>query len=239
MDNKYRTQSLLCASCGASLTPRAGGIICSHCGAFQLLLDEDTPAPQQSDNSGDAYAYRGIQAYNQADYVSAIRNLEEALALKITRHNLAEILTVLGNAYDEIDNSSKAISCYQRALDQNPRCYQAWVGLGVTHRRDGNTDEAARCYHHALKIESNYAGVHANLGALYLIMGDDKKSIESLEKAIALNPALAIVHGNIAVAYAMVKRFDRAELSLKQAIALGYKQYKSIQDRIAALKALD
>lgn len=238
MPEQYRTQSLTCASCGAPLTPKAGGLVCSHCGSFQILYEEVSPPPSSTDQSGDSFAYRGIQAYQQREYVVAVRELEQALTLQVNRYSEVEILTVLGNAYDELNNYSKAIACYQRALEKDPRFFQAWVGLGIAQRHKGNVQEAERCYQEALSIEPEYAELHASLGALYIHKGEVESAIRSLEQAIRLNPAVAVAHGNIALAYAMARRFADAEFSLRQAVALGYTSFKTVQERITALKAL-
>lgn len=238
MPPKYQMQSLTCAKCGAPLNPGPGEIVCPYCGTPQILVDAEKPAPSPIDESGDGYAYRGIQAYEAGEYLTAVRELEKALTLQTQRYSTATMFTVLGNAHDQLANYAAAISCYQRALDADARFYRAWVGLGIVYRHQGNYEAAESSYQKALTLEPGYAELHASLGALYIFRNEVTRAIQSLEQAIRLNPTVAIAHANLALAYAMAKRFDEAESSLRQAVALGYKNHKSISDRIAALRAL-
>ncbi len=238
MTKRFQLQPLTCANCGAPLNPGPQGALCAYCGTLQILVDTETPTPAPEDASGDACVYRGIQAYAAGAYLTTVRELEQALTLQTQRYSIAEILTIMGNAHDELTNYPAAISCYRRALDADARFYRAWVGLGITYRHQSNYDAAESCYRQALSLEPGYGELHASLGALYIFKNDIERAIQSLEHAIRLNPSMAIAYGNLALAYAMAQRFDEAESCLRQAVALGYKNHQTIRERIAALKTL-
>jgi len=220
-----------CPNCGASLPTGEKETICPYCGSPLVLSDE-------REATGDACAQRGIEAHLSGEYSLAVEKLERALELGLTRYPITRIYTILGNVYNESKNPEKAIAAFQKALQVDPHYYKAWVGLGIAYKKTGNLEERERCYREALRIEPGYAHAHASLGALYIQKNEPEKAIAALEKALELNPTVAIAHANIALAYAMVGRFDEADAALRQATALGYRNYKTVQRRIAGLKEL-
>jgi Flp pilus assembly protein TadD len=228
-------RALVCAGCGAPLEPGGPRLVCAHCGTFQELpLEGDS-----SGQDGDACVRRGVEAFNREDYHFALRELETALTLPIRRYQPAEVMTILGNACDNLGLYTAALAWYRRALQVDADFYKAWVAMGVTFRHSGDLAEAERCYREALRIEPEYAELHASLGALYVVRGEVKAAVAALEKAVRINPGVASAHGNLALAYAMDGQFDKADRSLRQAVALGYKSHAAIRERIAALKGLN
>lgn len=189
-------------------------------------------------DNGDEYASRGIDAYEAGRYDEAIVELEQAIEAGVTRHDIEEVYTILGNTYDSLDLYDKAIEAHEKALELNPDFFQAWVNLGITYRHQGDLDRAEESYNKALTLEPDYAELHASIGALDIFKGEPEKAIVALERAIELDSQLAVAHSNLALAYAMVGRFEEAEASLQQAIVLGYENPTVIQDRIDSLKAI-
>ena len=181
---------------------------------------------------------KGIDAYQRDDFRQCVNELEVAVQKGTDRFSLEIVLTVLGNAYDKLDLHSEALASYQLALETNPDYYKAWVGQGISQRSLGDYRAAERCYNEAMRINPNYAELHTSLGAMYIFLGRAEQAVQALEKAITLDPSVAISYGNIALAYAMLGRFDEAEKALQQATVLGYKNFKIVKERIAALKLL-
>jgi tetratricopeptide (TPR) repeat protein len=188
-------------------------------------------------SSGDAHASRGIEAFQAGRYDEGNEELLQAIELGVTRYDLEELYTVLGNSYDELELYDEAIDAHEKAIELNPDFYEAWVNLGITYRHMGDLDQAEEHYNKALSIEPDYAELHSSIGALHIFRVEPELAIESLERATDLDPQLASAHANLALAYAMVGRFEEAESSLHQATVLGYDKWTVIQERIDSLKA--
>jgi len=203
-----------------------------------LLLPIVILACSNSTGNGDEYASRGIDAYEEGKYDEAIVELQQAIEAGVTRYEIEEIYTILGNTYDNLDLYDEAIDAHEKALEFDPDYFQAWVNLGITNRHKGDLDRAEESYNKALNLEPDYAELHASIGALDIFKGEPEKAIEALERAIELDSQLAVAHGNLALAYAMVGRIEEAEASLQQAIVLGYDNWAVIQERIDSLKAI-
>ncbi len=187
--------------------------------------------------SGDVHASRGIEAYRAGRYDEGIDELQQAIEMGVTRYDLEEVYTVLGNNYDALELYDEAINAYEKAIELNPDYYKARVNLGITYRHIGDIDQAEENYKRALSIEPDYAELHASIGALYIFKAEPELAIESLERSIELDSQVAVAHSNLALAYAMVGRFEEAEASLRQATVLGYDNWSVVQERIDSLKA--
>lgn len=189
--------------------------------------------------SGDSLAIRGENAYERGDYETAAELLQRAIEKGTVRTPPEVVHTALGNVYNELERFDEAIAAHKRALEINPRCFEAWNNLGVCYRLTDNLEEAANCYHKALDLNPSYAEAHASLGVVYIVRDEPDQAIVSLEKAVECDRQLAVAHANLALAYAMVGRFDDAEGRLKRAVSLGYKNGPLIKERIQSLRQLD
>jgi Flp pilus assembly protein TadD len=187
--------------------------------------------------AGQADADKGVQLYQQRSFKQSIEYLEKGLAAGVDADMESDLWTILGNAYDELDQYTEAIAAHKKALSVDPRSYIAWTNLGAAYRHDGNYPEARSSYKEALALNSAYPEAHASLGALYVFEGEPEKAVESLEKALELDDTLPVTHANIAVAYAKLGRFSEAQMSLDKATSLGYRNTAIIQEMIDEEKA--
>jgi tetratricopeptide (TPR) repeat protein len=204
-----------------------------------LFLSAAITACDTDEGSGDVHASLGIEAYQAGRYDEGIAELQQAIEGEVSRYDLEEVYTVLGNSYDTLDLYNEAIDAYEKAIELNPDYYKAWVNLGITYRHIGDLDQAEEKYKKALSIEPDYAELHASIGALYIFKAEPELAIESLERSIELDSQVAVAHSNLALAYAMNGRFEEAEASLHQATVLGYDNWTVMQERIESLKAFE
>ncbi|MGE0493149.1 MAG: tetratricopeptide repeat protein [Vulcanimicrobiota bacterium] len=202
---------------------------------FLALLLTAAGWADKTDYKGEDKARDGVKAYQARRFQESVQLLKSALDLGVKERPL--ILTILGNAYDELEDYDQAIASHKQALRENPKLYQGWTNLGVAYRHVGDYDAAEKAYQKALEIKPDYAELHASLGALYIYREQPKKAIASLEKAIELDPKLPVAYANISLAYAMADRFEEAEEALEQAVKLGYRNGPAIRKQIDGLKA--
>lgn len=214
---------------------RLASLLVAACLLLSCVPDTDTVKGAV----GDVHATNGINAYQSGDYQEAVEQLQQALDLGVTIYSRAQIFTILGNAFSELEQYDNAIDAHNTALELDPESHEAWVNLGVVYRLTGDLDQAEYCYNQALSFNPDYPEAHSSLGVLYIVRGEPEKAVESLERAIELAPQYAVAYGNLALAYAIVGRFDDADAVLKQAIVLGYENAPIIRERIDELKAMD
>ena len=192
-------------------------------------------APQ---SNGDVQVATGMRLYEQRQFAEAITELEEALNKPLQDHTRSDVLTAIGNCYNKLDRFEEALTYHDRALQEDPNNYHAYVNKGIVYRLMGDYDQAATWYTKALELAPEYAELNASMGALAIYQGDYQTAISHLERAIELDDALAVAHSNLALAYATVGRFDEADDELKKAVVRGYHQPEVIRQRIEQLRKL-
>ncbi len=60
----------------------------------------------------------------------------------------------------------EARAAFQKAVELEPKCHEAWNNIGLTYYREGNLDKAAEAYMNAIDIEPGFVPSITNLGAV-------------------------------------------------------------------------
>ncbi len=198
-------------------------------------LPKNEPVFRNTD--GDQLAGQAIELYRNGNLQQAEKLFHQALQSGLKTHDPAEIYTILGNVYNELERYPEAIEAHLNALHINPEYFKALTNLGIVYRLTAQYAKAEECYLRALKINPDYAELHASLGALYITHHQAfDKAITHLKKAIQLDPGLAIAYSNLALALASTGQFQEAEKNLKTAVLKGYKNAERLKQMIDNLK---
>jgi len=59
-----------------------------------------------------------------------------------------------------------ARACFQKAVELEPDCHEAWNNIGLTYYREGNLDKAGDAYMNAIELEPGFIPSITNLGAV-------------------------------------------------------------------------
>ncbi|MEG4505594.1 CHAT domain-containing protein [Microcoleus sp. F6_B4] len=221
--------------------------------AFYIPVHSPLPVSAQatdaSEAEGDRLFQQGFQQYLNGQFPAALNSLQQALqiyrALK-SRQREALVLGVLGDAYLNLENYTKAIEYTQQwlAIAQEIKNREnegvALLNLGIAYRYLGNYAKAIEYGQQSLAIareiknRQGEGSALGNLGITYRYLGNYAKAIEysQLSLAIAretndydtLNDAL----GNLGITYRSLgnyaKAIEYAQLSLTIArLAIAHK----------------
>ncbi|MCB9076695.1 MAG: tetratricopeptide repeat protein [Anaerolineaceae bacterium] len=192
---------------------------------------------QPVQSSGDVFADRGVEAYDGGDYTRAIQQFQLAIEAGMKTHKPAEIYTMMGTAYDRLDQFDEALAAHKRAVEIDPESFRAWNNLGIAYFYLGQLNEAESSQKRAINLKPDDALAYASLGAVYVSRNEPDAAIQVLTEAIRLDETIATAHANLALAYALAGQFDAAETSLQRAIMLGYENGAVVQQRINNLKS--
>jgi len=138
-------------------------------------------------------------------YLTDAHNLLGAVYANTDRPNEAEreFLTVLADPayptpemaylnlallYSGQGRDADAISNLRRAVEIDPKYYQAHYELASLLDKEGQLDEAAREYEVAAPGYRNVGEYHYRLGFAYFRLGQKAKAREALERAISVAP---------------------------------------------------
>ena len=145
----------------------------------------------------------------------SLRTLEENSHPK---EQLSEAWFHLGLAFQNNQDSKRALVSYQRARELNPQNLQAWFNGGMIQHEEGMLRDAQACYNQALRIDPEQPKIWCNLGAVQFQLGDFEQSVESLNKAVTLKPDYARAWDNLAGSLCAVENMGDAEVCCRRAI---------------------
>ena len=110
-----------------------------------------------------------------------------------------------------------AISCFEKALESDPRNAEAYYHLGLCYK-EVQTTNAVEAFKKAIELKPDYAEAYFNLGVTYLLLNMQEEAITVLRKAREINPDNdeALLH--LGIAYGMARQYDSAISVLKKSV---------------------
>jgi tetratricopeptide (TPR) repeat protein len=80
----------------------------------------------------------------------------------------------------------EAVSCYDRALEINPRDAVVWLNKGAMLSDLGRADKAIACFDRALKINPRDEAAWYNKGTLFEHLGQLEEALSCYDRALEL-----------------------------------------------------
>ena len=93
-----------------------------------------------------------------------------------------------GFSFSSLGKELEAITCYDKALEINPRYVSAWYNKGFSFASLGRELEAIACYDKALEIDPRYVAAWHNKGAVFEKLGKTQEAIACYDKALEIDP---------------------------------------------------
>jgi Flp pilus assembly protein TadD len=103
--------------------------------------------------------------------------------------NDPEKLTLLGQLFGDAGAFDEALDPLKRAVQLDPKSFEAWHNLGVTYFRLQRYTDAREALEKAVALRPEFYGSVVLLGATLYMLGDDDAALPVLEHAHRLNPA--------------------------------------------------
>jgi tetratricopeptide (TPR) repeat protein len=103
--------------------------------------------------------------------------------------NDPEKLTLLGQLFGDAAAFEEALDPLKRAVQLDPKSFEAWHNLGVTYFRLQHYMDAREALEKAVALRPEFYGSVVLLGATLYMLGDDDAALPVLEHAHRLNPA--------------------------------------------------
>lgn len=119
-------------------------------------------------------------------------------------------------AYNAL-RSEEALASYRQALELDPKCYEAQLGLARTLIRMRRLDEAQAAVQRCLELDPRRAEGHTTLGMLAFLRDQYEEAASALNKAIEMAPEDPEAHLTLAQVYADMKKFTEAWTELEAA----------------------
>jgi tetratricopeptide (TPR) repeat protein len=127
---------------------------------------------------------------------------------------------------------------FRRALEADPKIYQALNLLGVISAQSGQLNEAIELLQRAVTARPLAAEAHNNLGMALNLAKRHAQAVPVLEKAATLNPNYAQAHNNLGVAQQGLGHRERAMVCFQRACAIKPDYVEALSNLGAALHIL-
>jgi tetratricopeptide (TPR) repeat protein len=134
------------------------------------------------------------------------------------KEQISEVWSHLGLAYQNNQNTKKAMVAYQRARELNPKNLQAWFNGGMIQHEEGMLHPALQCYLRAIELDPEQSKIWCNLGALQFQIGEFQASVDSLNQAVNLKPDYARAWDNLAGSLCALDQLSEAERCCHRAL---------------------
>jgi len=113
-----------------------------------------------------------------------------------------------------------AIPEFEKAIKNNPQCYQAYYHLGLISEQSDNREKAIEYYTKALEVNPQYDLPHHNLATLYFNNEKYDLAKKHYQKVILSDPNNYLAHYRLSKIYFEKKLLDRCLCHLEKAATL-------------------
>jgi protein O-mannosyl-transferase len=170
------------------------------------------------DTYSDAFYHLGLAYKEKGDFVNAVKNLEAARKNKTWTE--ADFYVASGIAYGSSKQYDKAIADLKKAIEIDPKSYDAINNLGLYYSEMGDIPNAIKSLNKSIEINPKFDKAYYNLGNTYAKQGDYTKAIEQYKKAIDIDPKYEDAYNNTGNSYAAMKDYTNAIIYYKKVIEI-------------------
>ncbi len=138
----------------------------------------------------------GEDVYLKAKRIEKMRNnfYNEMINLMESIHkdhqNDSNLLISMGIAHFIPSNNDRSIQCFRKAVEVNPKDYNAWNKLGAVFAHSKHHEEAINCYRRALDLKPDYVRCWANYGIANYNMNKYEEGARCYLKALSICPEI-------------------------------------------------
>ena len=125
-----------------------------------------------------------------------------------------------GGALDAAGEPAKAMVCYEKAVQINPRDPEAQYNLGTALLNQGRDEEAVVRLKAALALDPTYVAAHNNLGKTLESLGQTDAALSEYARAVELKPDFAQARYNLGTLLLARGKLDEAIAQFSEAVRL-------------------
>lgn len=164
---------------------RQYGINCIENGSYDDAVDAFQKALNQSvgsvgDEELDICFYKAKAQYLSGDIDGAM----ESYTAIIDYNGDSDAYYLRGCLYFTQNDSDKGMADFKKAIKENSKDYELYIGVYQTLSKYGMTDQGNEYLQTALKIEGDKANDSMQKGRIYTLLGDYDSAVKYLKKAI-------------------------------------------------------
>jgi len=87
------------------------------------------------------------------------------------------------------DKFDESLTAYEKAVELDPKDFEAWNNMGIDLGLLGRYDEALTAFNNAVGLNDSYAEAWYNMGVIYDFKENYYIAVQAYKKATQLNPS--------------------------------------------------
>ena len=163
------------------------------------------------------YMEKGIELYNDEQYLSALLQLDKALEIDKTN---AKTYMYRGAVNTQLKEYRDAIMDLNKAIELNPNDSYCYNRRGRLYSKTGDEEEAIENFNKAIQLKPDYSSAYNNRGVSYANKKNYVAAISDYTKAIKYNPNDITPYNNRSIAYQFNGDIEAAMLDIKKVLAI-------------------
>lgn len=160
----------------------------TFCGLKARALEFIELALRQDPRHQRAWTFSGFLHAEQGRFEAAIRDFEQALALK---PGDADSAFNLGYALQRVNRHPEAIERFQRVIELNAFVDRAWYGMGLSLAKLGRYDQAAEKLAEAARLQPMNPFAGYQLAGVWFHLGEREKVEAEYRRIKGFDPKMA------------------------------------------------
>jgi len=149
---------------------------------FDLAIRDYTSAIRMKSDYYQAYNNRAVAYEETGQPDLAIRDYDQSVSLKPQ----CKVLANRGVLYLGKEMRDKAEEDFRRAVQQDPKCADAYNGFGMLHFLEGQNQSALENFTRTIKLNPIHASAFFNRGYVYLRRGEKDRAVTDFRDACRL-----------------------------------------------------
>ncbi len=141
--------------------------------------------------------------------------------LEATRDNYV-IQENRGVAYAKLGDYRRAIEDYDKAIEINPKCLEAYNNRGAAYAKLGNYRRATEDYDRAIEIDPECVLSYVYRGSAYLELANPGKALSDYDRAVGIDPENPDGYANRGAAYDKLGNYRQAVSDYDRAVEINH-----------------
>lgn len=152
---------------------------------------QTTQTPPAIAPASKEWSDKGLAAYQQFDYSTAIAAYDKALALDPNNYEALSgegvALAMLGNERSTKNDVTAGITLIQKALSLAPDDVTSFYNLALAYKINGQYDDSIQWFQKVIAKDPNNTWSYYGIATIYGDQGKAKEAVDYLRKAAALD----------------------------------------------------
>lgn len=175
-------------------------------------------ASEANPNNADLYYFLARTHYGLGETAEQQTAVSEALK-RGTRY-VGESHFLLGDAFQKIRKFDDAVQNYLRAINANPKLYEAYVVLSNLYSSLNQFKQAIDTTNKGLEVFKDDGNLYTNLSFYYSLADRPQEAVQAGLKAVQFVPENFMAHTNLCRAYNDTKQYELAVQTCNNALKI-------------------